>query len=99
MTKTWAGCVRVFEKKCSDGTWLLSSRDLPGFLLWGADLDALRKEVPTAIKFLAERNLGMVNVVVAPTVSAREMPMATQTPVNRAHKVAPNYMFQQLVAA
>lgn len=99
MTKSWAGCVRVFEKKCSDGTWLLRSRDLPGFLLWGPDLEALRKEVPAAIKFLVEHNLGIPNVVVAPTVSAREMPMATQTPVNRAHKVAPNYTFQQLAAA
>lgn len=99
MTKSWIGRVRIFEKKCSDGSWLLGSRDLPGFLLWGPDLEALRKEVPGAIKVLVAQNLGMHDVVVAPAVSAKQMPMASQTPVARAHRFAPEYMFQQQVAA
>lgn len=99
MTKTWAGSVNVLARKCSDGTWLLRSRDLPGLLLWGPNLEALQKEMPAAIKFLVEKNLGISNVVVAPTVSALQMPMAVHTPVKQAHKVAPAYTFQQLAAA
>lgn len=85
-TTTYSCVIRVTEE-CSteDGTefWVLTSNDLPGLLLGGRDLDALRADVPDAIRILFRENYGMeVRVLRAtePKALASGVPEAEHPP-------------------
>lgn len=51
--------VCVEEKFLQRGYWVLTSNELPGFMLSGKDLDALRGDTPEVIKAFFRLNYGM----------------------------------------
>jgi len=60
-----AGVVRVHEEY-KEGAYIITAENLPGLFLAGSDAEALRKDVPNAIKLLIKLNLGIdVKVVKA----------------------------------
>lgn len=59
----YVGIVRVKEDLRKDGNWVLTSKDLPGLLLCGNDVNELREDTPTAIKALYKLNYDMDVVV------------------------------------
>ena len=50
--------IRVSEE-FKEGSWMITSDNLPGLFLAGGDLPAIRKNVPDAIKLLYKLNYGM----------------------------------------
>lgn len=58
-TTTYSCVIQVREKLKEGGYWSVTSKDLPGLFLGGTDIDAIREEVPEAIRLLFELNYGM----------------------------------------
>ena len=60
MASTSYSCIiRVAEERyqgAGDDFWVLTSEDLPGLLLGGRNIEALRSDTPKAIELLFERN-------------------------------------------
>lgn len=52
----YVGIVSIDEELKSDGNWVVKSNDLPGLLLWGKDIRALREDIPLAIQTLYRLN-------------------------------------------
>jgi len=48
--------IRVIEKLCEGRYWVITSPELPGFLLSGKDLDVLRNSIPDTIEKLMRLN-------------------------------------------
>ncbi len=68
----YAAVIRVDETFRKGGYWLLTSNDLPGFVLCGKDIKTLRDDVPAAIKILVKANYDM-DVEVRPLIQPSEM--------------------------
>ncbi len=77
-SSNYAGIVNITVDN-REGFWLLTSEDLPGFLLCGEDLNALGRDTPNVIKGLFRLNYGMEVEVVAAT-GAKALAEARRTP-------------------
>ena len=51
--------IHIREQKRRGGFWQLTSRDLPGLLLFGPNREVLHRDVPNAIKALFKANYDM----------------------------------------
>ena len=58
-TKSYSCVIKVDEELREGEFWVLTSEDLPGLLLSGRDLDALRADTPEVIKQLFKMNYDM----------------------------------------
>ena len=61
-TSSYSCIIRVVEEhreEEGDEFWVITSDDLPGLLLGGRDLEALRADTPEAIRILFDKNYGL----------------------------------------
>jgi predicted RNase H-like HicB family nuclease len=68
-SSSYASLININVEYDRQGHWVLSSKDLPGLLLSGKQLDALFNDVPNAIKLLYKLNYQMdvtVNPIIPP---------------------------------
>lgn len=68
----YTGVVKIKEE-FRDGSWLITSDNLPGLFLAGEDLHILHTDIPAAIKLLYELNYSM-NVKVCAAGNPKDMP-------------------------
>jgi len=71
-SQSYSTVITVKEDKREGGYWVLFSEDLPGLLLCGKDLSALRADTPTAIQRLFQLNYRM-EVMVHPVADSKTL--------------------------
>ena len=70
--KNYTTIIAVKEELRIGGYWVITSSDLPGLLLAGKDITALREDIPVAIKQLFLLNYDM-NVFVSPVIPSAQL--------------------------
>lgn len=66
-SSSYTTLINISLEHDKQGLWVLTSKDLPGLLLAGKELENLFNDVPNAIKLLYQVNYGM-NVSVTPVL-------------------------------
>ncbi len=73
--------VTILAEQHQDGTWVMTSDDLPEFLLAGKDLHILEQDIPSTIQIIMENNYRFKTTEVSRLIQPKRLNQRTEAPI------------------